>query len=171
MFIKTFRLFVWILVFSLNAHSSEIRVVYECELRLMRGIDANQIIKNIEKISSRNNKQKGIGGMILFNLNGNRVLQVLEGKSDAINELIEKIKANPFTKDFTEISHEDIYHRSYPNWGMGLKASRFSNDLWDILKDLQQAQVPRTQVTLSSVEKEDLAKSRIFSQRMQRKSL
>ena len=69
--------------------------------------------------SRRNNPARGITGMLLF-IEGS-FFQVLEGSSDAVDEIYEVIACDPRHDRVTQIIREPIAKRSFAEWSMGFE--------------------------------------------------
>jgi acylphosphatase len=65
----------------------------------------------------RKNATLGVTGMLLYQ-NGS-FLQVLEGEREAVDQLFEKISADPRHARVTKIVEEPIAERAFANWSMG----------------------------------------------------
>jgi hypothetical protein len=62
------------------------------------------------------NAQKGISGMLAFN--GDYFLQVLEGGRAAVNQLYQRIAADPRHESILLLQLSDISERFFPHWAM-----------------------------------------------------
>ena len=72
----------------------------------------------ILRVAREFNALHGITGLLIFN--GTRFLQRLEGVDESIDELVERIRADPRHSGF-EVRHEGpIAVRSFPEWSMEL---------------------------------------------------
>lgn len=76
-------------------------------------------IEKILNTSVENNKINNITGILVYS--SNRFLQVLEGDSDVILNLYDKIKEDKRHKNSVMISLKSIDKRLFPGWHMGSK--------------------------------------------------
>jgi len=74
---------------------------------------------DILKVSRENNTLKDITGLLLYK--GGNFMQVLEGPDELVNNLYEKIKADPRHKDVSIISREQISARQFSSWEMAFQ--------------------------------------------------
>jgi hypothetical protein len=65
------------------------------------------------------NERLGVTGLLLYK-DGN-FLQVLEGESDIVHQLIRQIEADPRHRDTTVLLDEPVTARSFPDWSMGFR--------------------------------------------------
>jgi len=66
-----------------------------------------------------NNRSSGVTGMLLYG-NGT-FLQVIEGEEPVIDDLVEKIKADPRHEQIQMLSRRNIEDREYARWTMGFE--------------------------------------------------
>jgi hypothetical protein len=71
----------------------------------------------ILKVSAQNNKKSEITGMLLYGRG--RFIQVIEGESIHIDDLMLKIKADSRHRFVTVLESNIIHSRDFPNWSMG----------------------------------------------------
>ncbi|MFM8859726.1 MAG: BLUF domain-containing protein [Methylocystis sp.] len=79
-------------------------------------------VQELEKIlvsAVANNQRKGVTGLLLFN--GLNFLQILEGAPAEVDDLYDKISADPRHSGVRLIRRQEIKALSYPQWGMKLK--------------------------------------------------
>lgn len=76
-------------------------------------------IGRILAASHRNNPTLGITGLLI--IKNNLFLQALEGETEAVRDLFNKIREDVRHKDISIISWEAIEKRDFPNWSMGFK--------------------------------------------------
>ena len=75
-------------------------------------------ILNLMEECHRNNEQRGISGLLLFD--GKRTfIQALEGESSCVEELYEVIKKDPRHTDIVSLGRREIDEREFPYWRMG----------------------------------------------------
>jgi len=75
-------------------------------------VDLNEICKTAVK----NNSKNDVTGVLLFH--NNHFLQVLEGKLDTIDRLLDKIRSDTRHSNLEIIYNNSIEKRNYPNWTM-----------------------------------------------------
>ena len=64
------------------------------------------------------NARRGITGLLIFN--GARFLQILEGSSEALAQLVDNLRRDPRHSNL-QVRHDDpIDRRSFPDWSMEL---------------------------------------------------
>ena len=66
--------------------------------------------------SARNNPERGITGLLLFN--GRNFLQLLEGDEDDVASLMETITADPRHSGVSVLDRRGIAARTCPDWAM-----------------------------------------------------
>lgn len=71
------------------------------------------------KVARTANAQHGITGLLLYRY-GN-FMQVIEGESQKIEQLIENIKRDDRHSNLAVILKEDIIHREFSDWTMGFR--------------------------------------------------
>jgi len=76
-------------------------------------------ILEILRAARQNNKERNITGMLLYRA-GN-FLQVLEGPSAAVDELIRKIKRDPRHHGVILMSRRNIQERQFGEWSMAFR--------------------------------------------------
>ena len=76
-------------------------------------------ILDLLRVARLNNEKQEITGMLLYR-EGN-FLQVLEGPSAAVDELIQKIKRDPRHKDVILMSRKRIEERQFADWRMAFR--------------------------------------------------
>ncbi|MDN3646352.1 BLUF domain-containing protein [Pontixanthobacter aestiaquae] len=70
----------------------------------------------ISKVAAKNNSLAGVTGMLAYN--GQHFMQLLEGRRDVIDELIETIARDTRHRDMAIIRREDKTSRECPDWSM-----------------------------------------------------
>ena len=81
----------------------------------LRLVDLERILES----SVKNNKPRGITGMLLYF--GGGFLQVLEGEETEINAMYRKIESDPRHQGIVVIERTPVEMRSFPSWSMGFK--------------------------------------------------
>ena len=79
------------------------------------GISADEV-KAIQELSARNNAEKAITGILLYN--GRNFLQLLEGETAKVDALVAKIEADPRHDGFSILHQAQLDERICPQWGM-----------------------------------------------------
>jgi hypothetical protein len=95
---------------------NDIQIVYTSKATCDLGED--QIVK-IHSTALSNNAQRDITGMLLYSKG--TFLQVIEGKGEAINHLMERIKLDTRHCDVEVLVKNTIKHREFKNWSMGYR--------------------------------------------------
>ena len=72
----------------------------------------------IHQTARHRNALNGITGLLIFN--GTHFLQVIEGVEEAINELVERLRADPRHHHLEIKDSRDVDGRSFPDWSMEL---------------------------------------------------
>jgi hypothetical protein len=73
-------------------------------------------VDSILAASARNNPQRGITGLLLFN--GRNFLQLLEGEEGEVAALMQTITADPRHSGVSVLDRRSITVRSCPDWAM-----------------------------------------------------
>jgi hypothetical protein len=94
----------------------------------------NDEVQFIQHISERNNRRKDITGCLMYS--GGYFAQTLEGRTEILEPLVARIKADPRHTDLRILIEEDVTQRLCPDWSMGLI---YSLDLADQLESLATA--------------------------------
>jgi hypothetical protein len=81
--------------------------------------DGPQVLPAILEASIRNNKQRGITGMMLY-ADGN-VTQVLEGEKDTVLKTFRAIQSDARHRGLFVLIEQDIGSRQFASWSMGFK--------------------------------------------------
>ena len=90
------------------------RLIYKSETSW--DLLSNEILKELAVKAEDNNRGQSITGLLI--LSGETFLQVLEGPSNAVNPLYQKILQDERHHDVTLISYEQIATRSFEDWSM-----------------------------------------------------
>lgn len=75
-------------------------------------------LASILKVSIKHNQKCEITGMLLYGRG--RFIQVLEGESTHIDELMKRIIADPRHHSVSVDERHIIHSRDFPNWSMGI---------------------------------------------------
>ena len=73
-------------------------------------------IDELVATASRNNRQRGVTGALLFIESS--FVQVLEGEDEQITELLATIEADPRHTNMRILSDQEIGHRNFSEWSM-----------------------------------------------------
>ena len=76
-------------------------------------------LEQILNASRRNNLEKHITGLLV--VKGEMFLQVLEGDSEDIKPLFQKLRDDQRHREISIISWDTIENRNFPDWSMGFK--------------------------------------------------
>ncbi|MBO0952674.1 BLUF domain-containing protein [Fibrella forsythiae] len=76
-----------------------------------------EVVIEIVNLSREKNARLNITGVLLY-ING-RIVQVLEGPQQAVEDLYESIRADPRHTDVRTVISQPITKRSFDNWYMG----------------------------------------------------
>ena len=109
------------------------------------------VLEDLEKIlnaSRRNNIEKNITGLLV--VKGNTFLQVLEGDSETIKPLFQKLREDRRHHEISIISWETVEKRDFPQWSMGFKNLATIPHYSDLL-DLSKLDVSKLSSTPSLV--------------------
>lgn len=90
------------------------RLIYKSETSW--DLLSNEILRDLAKQAESNNSGLSISGLLI--LSGETFLQVLEGPSDAVNPLYQKILKDKRHFDVTLISYEQVASRCFEDWSM-----------------------------------------------------
>lgn len=83
--------------------------------RATRNLSAEDIAR-IQSTASRTNALDGVTGLLLFT--GTHFAQVVEGAQSAIDELLQRLKADERHRDIRVHFAKPIERRSFPSWDM-----------------------------------------------------
>ena len=92
----------------------ECRLVYKSDTSW--DLLSNEILRDLAIKAEQNNCSLSISGLLI--LSGETFLQVLEGPSDSVNKLYQKILKDERHHDVTLISYEQIASRCFEDWSM-----------------------------------------------------
>jgi len=101
---------------SRKATVTDIQIVYTSKAR--REVNDAEIVQ-IHSTALTNNIQSDITGMLLYAKGS--FLQVIEGAADAIDRLMEKIRADTRHYDVEVLVRTSIRRREFKNWSMGYR--------------------------------------------------
>jgi hypothetical protein len=88
--------------------------------RISEGVD-DRAIRNILALSRRTNRMLDVTGCLSFT--GRHFAQVLEGREEAITELVERISADTRHHEFRLVLERPLTLREYPLWSMAYLVS------------------------------------------------
>lgn len=95
-------------------------------------------LEDILRISRRNNASVGVTGLLV--VGGRRFLQALEGPSDAVMEVFDRIARDPRHFAIVRLSTRQIETRLFGDWAMGCRkagpAGKTGGTLQDIVAHL-----------------------------------
>ena len=97
------------------------------------GDDIKTDLNDIYQTSSKNNRNVGISGVLLFY--EDRFLQALEGRRSDLENLMAKIQKDPRHKNVVRIIDKSIDERTFEDWNMDtfyIQNSKVLN--WDIIE-------------------------------------
>lgn len=80
---------------------------------------SNEEIEKILNSCKQNNPSLDITGVLLYS--DSKFIQMVEGKSNVIMELYDKIKSDNRHDDVRMISYGPIKEKSFPSWHMGVR--------------------------------------------------
>lgn len=103
---------------------SQLRQVFYIS-RIAEGID-ERAIRNILALSRRSNRMLDVTGCLSFT--GGFFAQVLEGREEAIAELLPRIAVDHRHLDFRMVLDRRVTLREYPLWSMAYLASEALGD-------------------------------------------
>lgn len=102
------------------------RVVYFSRSAMPENLDElEREIDRILTLSQRNNAEAGVTGALVFS-NG-AFGQLLEGPTDAVEEIFERIQSDERHHDVTVLDLKLVARREFPEWSMGYVGSRPSH--------------------------------------------
>jgi len=73
-------------------------------------------VAEIMDVSSRNNARYGITGALTYS--ENRFIQILEGPTDALDWLMDRLSYDPRHRDLDVLDRLEIRERAFPEWSM-----------------------------------------------------
>ena len=77
-----------------------------------------QDLADIHASARRLNALDGITGLLVFN--GKRFLQIIEGAESAIDDLVDRLRADPRHSAFEIRDERIVAERAFPDWSMEL---------------------------------------------------
>lgn len=105
-------------------------------------------LEQILEASRRYNSENHITGLLV--VKENTFLQVLEGDSEVIKPLFQKVRTDQRHREISIISWETIENRNFPEWSMGFKNLSTIPHSTQLL-DLSQLDVSKLSTTPSLV--------------------
>lgn len=101
-----------------ESHANLTRVTYVSRTSpLMSGADFAPEIERILETARRNNARAAVTGALIYNRSF--FGQVLEGPAAAVDEVFERIQADPRHADVVVLGYESVEARAFPDWSMG----------------------------------------------------
>ena len=94
-------------------------LIYVSVLKDYQRVPANTILLDILESSRRNNKAKGITGMLLYKYGS--FLQVLEGEEEVVKSAFEIITQDPRSTAVSVVYQSKIKDREFPGWSMAFR--------------------------------------------------
>lgn len=88
------------------------RVLYQSR-SFMSGSDHASLLVQCHK----NNRRLGLTGLLM--IQGDRIVQVLEGPEAALTQVLDNIRADARHSDFQLLERQQGVPRLFPDWGMG----------------------------------------------------
>jgi hypothetical protein len=79
----------------------------------------SDMVNSIVHASREKNEEQGITGVLCTCSDDDVFLQLLEGSREAVNQLYNKIVADPRHVDCTMLHYEEIDERQFSGWRMG----------------------------------------------------
>lgn len=73
-------------------------------------------VADILEVSSRNNGQYRVTGALTYS--GDRFIQLLEGRTDALDWLVDRLRYDPRHREMDILDRIDIRERAFPEWSM-----------------------------------------------------
>lgn len=94
------------------------------------------MLRTILAVSRRNNAAVGVTGALV--VGGRRFLQALEGNDLAVDQVYQRIRADPRHFAAVVLSEQTITDRYFPDWSMGYEAGAASHasDLPKVVADM-----------------------------------
>lgn len=79
-------------------------------------LDTPMAVADILEVSSRNNGLYRITGALTYS--GSHFVQLLEGPSDALDWLVDRLRFDPRHRDLEVLDRIAIHERAFPEWSM-----------------------------------------------------
>jgi len=96
-------------------------------------------LEDIHRIARNRNEREGITGLLVFN--GTHFLQIIEGSEKAVDNLVQRLRADARHSGFEIRDKRKIEKRSFPDWQMELV--RVNSSLFEA-RDTIAGQLPET---------------------------
>ena len=100
-------------------------------------VDADEL-ERILRSAMTLNPLDGITGLLVFN--GRSFVQIVEGAPEAIDDLVERLKADPRHANFRVRDEREVEARSFPDWTMSMV--RVSIGRFEARSDIERALPP-----------------------------
>ncbi|WP_051275360.1 BLUF domain-containing protein [Aestuariibacter salexigens] len=118
------------------------QLVYVSEVE--KDMFTSDTVTQILKVARSNNPEKGISGMLVCNFD--HFLQVLEGPSDEVRHLFDKIAHDKRHKNAKVIGEKDIDEPQFDKWAMGFANTNkgiwpYADQSWATLSKQQAMEV------------------------------
>ena len=84
------------------------------------------------------NPLDGVTGLLVFN--GSAFVQIVEGGAEAIDDLVQRVRADPRHVNFQVRDERFVEHRSFPDWSMSMV--RVSVGRFEAREDIERALPP-----------------------------
>lgn len=91
-------------------------IAYTSELNPEAG-DEDAVIQDIVKVSTENNAETNITGVLFFH--EGRFLQIIEGEEETLHALAKEIEADPRHTNYKTLIDTQEKERSFGSWKMG----------------------------------------------------
>lgn len=93
------------------------QLVYRSNIRSRRVDNTLQALREIVKVSNRNNRASGITGFLIFD--GETFVQILEGVRSQVEVTYRRISADPRHHNAITLLARQIDQRDFIDWAMG----------------------------------------------------
>lgn len=74
------------------------------------------VLDDVLTVSQLNNERRGVTGALV--IDGDRIVQVLEGVPEVLDPLYDLISRDPRHRDLTVLLRRSVETRQFPNWSM-----------------------------------------------------
>lgn len=74
------------------------------------------VLDDVLTVSQLNNERRGVTGALV--IDGDRIVQVLEGAPEVLDPLYDLISRDPRHRDLTVLLRRSVETRQFPNWSM-----------------------------------------------------
>ena len=90
-------------------------------------------VRDLAKIAADKNKVNNITGCLIYG--NNSFIQILEGKSNAINSLYLEIAQDTRHKDVRLLDYSKISAKSFSSWSMGCVLANAQNEVKNVAQE------------------------------------